>query len=113
MLELGAVGQELIGRLDVLVLGVRLVMALLEMLLLGVRLVMALLELLLLGVRLVIAMLDVLLLGVRLVMARLEPLLPVGRLELRLEITLLERIEDDAPGVALCAGTGLGACRLC
>jgi hypothetical protein len=70
-------------------------MALLEMLLLGARLVIALLELLLLGVRLVIALLETLLLGALLVVTRLE---------------LLEEVGLD---VALGAGAGLEACRVC
>ena len=138
MLELGAVGRELIDRLDILLLGVRLVMdlllldwlllilsevegllgvrlvmALLDVLLLGIRLVMALLDVLLLGVRLVMALLEVLLLGVLLVMARLELLLLGVRLELRLDETLLERLDDDDLDVALGAGAGLETCRLC
>jgi len=104
VLEFGALVRELIDRLDMLLLGARLVMALLEMLELGVRLVMALLEVLLLGVRLVMALLEVLLLGVR---------LAVIRLELRLDETLLELLEDDDLEFALGAGAGLEACRLC
>jgi hypothetical protein len=88
------VGRELIDWLDVLVLGARLVIALLG-LLLGALLVIALLEMLLLGVRLVIALLEMLLLGARLVMAWLE---------------LLEEVDL---GVAIGAGAGLEACRLC
>jgi hypothetical protein len=74
------VGRELIDWLDVLVLGARLVIALLG---------------LLLGARLVIALLEMLLLGVRLIMAWLE---------------LLEEVDLD---VAIGAGAGLEACRLC
>jgi hypothetical protein len=91
-------------RLDVLVLGVRLVMDLLDMLLLGALLVMDLLELLLLGVRLVVTLLELLLLGVR---------LAVTRLELRLDETLLELLEEVDLDVALGAGAGFEACRLC
>lgn len=154
VLVLGVVDRELIDRLDVLVLGARLVIALLEMLLLGARLVMDLLEILLgarlvidllgarlvidllellllgarlaidllevllLGARLVIDRLDVLLLGVRLVVTLLELLLlgvrlAVTRLELRLDETLLERLEGVGLDVALGAGAGLEACRVC
>jgi hypothetical protein len=74
------VGRELIDWLDVLVLGARLVIALLG---------------LLLGALLVIALLEMLLLGARLVMAWLE---------------LLEEVDL---GVAIGAGAGLEACRLC
>jgi hypothetical protein len=100
-----------------LLLGVRLVIALLEMLLLGVRLVMALLEVFLLGVRLVIALLE-LLLGVRLVMALLELLLlefrlAVTRLELRLDETLLELLDEFDLDVDLDEEDDLEDCRLC
>jgi hypothetical protein len=90
VLELGAVGRELIDRLDMLLLGARLVTTLLDMLLLGARLVMALLELLILGVRLVTA-----------------------RLELMLDETLLELLEEVDLGAGLGAGAGLEACWLC
>jgi len=130
LLVLGVVGRELIDRLDVLVLGARLVMDLLELLLgarlvidlldvllLGVLLVMDLLDVLLLGVLLVIVLLDVLLLGVRLVVTRLEVLLlgvrlAVTRLELRLDATLLERLDDDLLDVAFGAGAGFETCRV-
>jgi hypothetical protein len=117
VLELGAVGRELIDRLDVLLLGVRFVIALLELLLLGVRLVIALLDVLLLGVRLVMARLELLLLGVRLVIALLDVLLlgvllAVIRLELRLDETLLELLDDDGLDGALGAGAGFEACLL-
>ena len=88
LLVLGAVGRELIDRLEMLVLGARLVMALLEVLVLGVRLVIAPLEMLLLGARLVMALLEMLLLGARLVMDLLEMLL-LGAL---LVIDLLEML---------------------
>jgi len=100
LLVLGAVGWELIDRLEVLVLGARLVIAPLEMLVLGVRLVIALLDMLLLGALLVIARLEMLLLGARLVIALLEMLLLGARLVMdllevlllgvRLAVTLLE-----------------------
>ena len=116
LLVLGAVGvgRELIDRLDMLVLGARLVMALLEILLLGARLVIALLELLVLGVRLVIALLEMLVLGARLVIALLELLLLGVRLVIaRLDETLLELLEGVGLEVALGAGAGLEACRVC
>ncbi|OHB85321.1 MAG: hypothetical protein A2Z38_06980 [Planctomycetes bacterium RBG_19FT_COMBO_48_8] len=104
VLEFGAVGRELIDRLDMLVLlGTRLVIARLEMLELGVLLVIARLEILLLGVRLVIALLELL----------LELRLAVPRLELRLDETLLELLEEFTLGAALGAGAGLEACRFC
>jgi len=117
VLELGAVGRELIDRLDVLLFDDRLVMALLDILLLGVRLLMDLLEVLLLGVRLVIALLELLLLGVRLVMALLELLLlelrfTVARLELRRDDTLRELLEVFALGVDLDEDDDLEDCRL-
>ena len=43
----------------------------------------------------------------------LELRLDVTRLELRLDETLLERLNDDDLDVALGAGAGLEACRLC
>ena len=104
-LEFGAVDRELIDRLDMLLLGARLVTALLDMLLLGARLVMTLLELLLLDDRLVTALLEVFLLGVLLVTARLDmlllellrlgALLIVDRLDVLLDETLLDRLDDD------------------
>ncbi|MFC1794108.1 hypothetical protein ACFL3Q_11040 [Planctomycetota bacterium] len=119
-----------IALLELLLLGLRLVMDRLEVLLLGVRLVIARLELLLLGARLVIDLLDMLLLGVRLVMDRLDELLlgallvtlllevlllgvrlVVTRLELRLDETLLERLDDDLDE-DLGAGAGFEADRL-
>jgi len=89
LLELGTDVRELIDRLEVLLLGARLVIALLEILLLGARFVMALLEILLLGARLVILLLVMLLLlGALLVMLLLlELLLLLGAL---LVMTLLE-----------------------
>ena len=101
LLVLGAVGRELIDRLELLMLGARLVMARLEVLILLDWLLLipseveGLLEMLLLGVRLVMALLEMLLLGARLVMAWLE---------------LLEGAGLD---VTLGAGAGLEACRLC
>jgi hypothetical protein len=110
--------------LVMLLLGVRLVMDLLVMLLLGVRLVIDLLVLLLLvmallemlGDRLVMLLLDMLLLGILLVidlldellleMLLLGALLIVDRLELRLDETLLGRLDDGLDG-ALGAGAGL------
>lgn len=132
VLELGAVGRELIDRLDVLLLemlllviallellllGVRLVMARLDLLLLGARLVMDLLELLRLGALLVMVLLELLLLGVRLDMDLLDELLLGVRLvtdllELRLDETLLELLDDDGLDVALGAGAGFEACRV-
>jgi len=110
VLEFGAVIRVLIDGLDVrlvitlLELEVLLfVMALLEVLGLIVRLVMARLELLTLGVRLVILLFDMLLLGV---------LLIVGRLVLRLDETLLERLDVLALGAALGAGAGRETLRL-
>ena len=120
-------------RFDVLLLGVRLVMDLLDMLLLGALLVIDLLELLLLvidlldmlllGDLLVMDRLELLLLGVRLVIDLLDKLLlellllgvrlAVTRLELRLDETLLERLDDDDLDVALGAGAGLETRRLC
>ena len=126
LLELGAVERELIVlvsgarlvmlRLEVLLLGARLVIALLE-LLLGARLVIALLELLL-GAWLVIALLELLLLGARLVIALLEllllgALLVIALLELLLDETLLELLDDDDLDVDLGAGAGVEACWLC
>ena len=119
LLEVLLLGVRLvIALLDVLLLGALLVMTLLEVLLLGALLVITLLEVLLLGVRLVIALLDVLLLGALLVMTLLEVLL-LGALlvtlllELRLDETLLDRLDDDLLDVALGAGAGLEACRVC
>jgi len=116
MLLLGA--RLVIDLLEVLLLGVRLVIDLLDVLLLGVRLVIDLLDVLLLGVRLVMDLLDVLLLGVRLVMDLLEVLLlgvrlAVTLLELRLDATLLELFEELGLDVALGAGAGFEACRVC
>jgi hypothetical protein len=131
VLELGAVGLELIGGLDMLLLGARLVIALLDTLVLGARLVIALLDGLLLGVWLVMALLDVLGLGVRLVMALLEMLLlgvrlvialletlllgvrlVVTWLGLRLGETLREMLNEFDLGVATGVETGLETCRL-
>jgi hypothetical protein len=94
LLELGLEVLELIDGLDILLLGVLLVILLLELLLLEVMLLLTL------GARLVIDLLDVLLLGVRLEELLLEllllgVLLIVGRLELRLDETFLEGLEDD------------------
>lgn len=97
VLRLGAL--LVITLLEVLRLGALLVMALLDVLLLGARLVITLLEVLLLGALLVMARLDELLLGARLVIDRLELLLLLGALlvtlllELRLDETLLERLD--------------------
>jgi hypothetical protein len=118
VLEFGAVERELIDRLDMLLLGVRLVIALLDVLVLGVRLVMALLDTLLLDVRLVMALLDMLLLVVLLVIALLETLLlgvrlVVTWLELRLDDTLLELLEEFDLGVDLDEEAELEDCRLC
>lgn len=117
VLELGAADRVLIGGLDMLLLGVRLVTALPDMLVLGARLVIARLDGLLLGAWLVIALLDVLGLCARLVMAllgllMLELRLAVTWLGLRLGDTLRELPEEFDLGVALGAGAGLETCRL-
>ena len=104
MLELGAVGLELIDRLDELPPGARLDIDLLEILLLGVRVEMDLFEMLRLGVWLDMDLPDVILLGVRLVMALL--------LEFRLDEMLLELLDDDGLDDTLGAGAGLETCRL-
>lgn len=128
VLEFGAVDRELIDRLDMLLLGALLVIALLDMLLLGARLVIALLDILVLGARFVMALLEILLLGVLFIVDLLEMLLLGARLvialleliltELRLDETLLELLEEFTLGAALGAGADLGAgagleaCRL-
>ena len=100
MLELGAVGLELIDRLDIDLLDIDL----LDILLLGVRVEMDLFEMLRLGVWLDMDLPDVILLGVRLVMALL--------LEFRLDEILLELLDDDGLDDTLGAGAGLETCRL-
>lgn len=104
MLVLGAVGRELIDRLDELPPGARLDIDLLDILLLGIRVEMDLFEMLRLGVWLDMDLPELLMLGVRLVMARL--------LEFRLDEILLELLDDDGLDDTLGAGAGLETCRL-
>ena len=105
MLVLGAVGRELIDRLDELPPGARLDMDLLEILLLGIRVEMDLFEMLRLGVWLDMDLPELFMLGAR---------LDIALLEFRLDEMLLELLEDDDLDDTLGAGVGAGleTCRL-